>query len=554
MDNYICGTYLPHEKSESSCRHPDIRRFDGLRCCLSCGETVFELVIAAPVHNANPIGRSHPYRYTSLNYKLGREIRLVVLLPGITTDILRCEIVHVNLEDGPEYEAVSYTWATEDGNCSPSHVIYCSNGECLTITASCDSALRQLRRPSHRRRLWIDAVCIQQCNLDERNHQVSFMGQIYARAPNVCVCLEKGLVPTHTRTFKALIRWLRRPESSNAEAVAQLENIIWPTLQCLLSSRYFKRVWVIQEVALAKSACLFIESHEVALDVATVGRMELLCTKNESQLPGVLRWSPGLFVGSDIIPCLRAGFDGESSDPRDRVFAVLSLMKPADRSLIPINYSLDVERVFANTVMAVITIHRNLNILAYAEPMNDEVHRWKGSLALSMEKFRRFLAAKSTQVPAKPTTLTEGRNSPYIDQFNCDSEGSWRAEIDVRSAEPKDQSRVDDTSTACIIYNSQLVQKGLLPRLSVRVHYIDAITTTASSSAPRWIQQLVDHRILGLNKLLKSSPSQHYISHECRSCGGRPELGWLPSEAYYWIKPYFLDKYGDLDRGSPSNY
>jgi hypothetical protein len=141
--------------SERLCAHPDIRKFNGIRCCLACGEAVFEASLVEP----NSTDTATQYRYTKLNYKLGLEIRLVVLAPGTLGDPLRCDIIHVNLEDKPEYDAVSYTWATESGDASFSKTIQCVNGGFIPVTVNCDAVLRQLRRPGLRRRLWIDAIC-----------------------------------------------------------------------------------------------------------------------------------------------------------------------------------------------------------------------------------------------------------------------------------------------------------------------------------------------------------------------------------------------------------
>jgi len=141
----------------TACKHPDIRKFDGLRCCLACGETVFEA--SASVSPAKNVDNSGHYKYTRLNYELGLEIRLVVLLPGAQADPICCEIIHVNLDDDPDYDAVSYTWATETGDISLSKTVRCVNGGVMAVTANCEAALRQLRQHALRRRLWIDAIC-----------------------------------------------------------------------------------------------------------------------------------------------------------------------------------------------------------------------------------------------------------------------------------------------------------------------------------------------------------------------------------------------------------
>lgn len=58
-----------------------------------------------------------------------------------------------------------------------------------TITRNLDTALRRLRRQECTRRLWVDALCINQSDDKERAHQVSMMDQIYACANQAVIYL-----------------------------------------------------------------------------------------------------------------------------------------------------------------------------------------------------------------------------------------------------------------------------------------------------------------------------------------------------------------------------
>jgi hypothetical protein len=87
------------------CRHHDVQIFDNVRCCLACGETVFE---NTPDLNISPQHEGSVfYEYAPLNYALGQEIRLVMIFPGQPSDDVIFDIIHVNLTDEPAYEAVS---------------------------------------------------------------------------------------------------------------------------------------------------------------------------------------------------------------------------------------------------------------------------------------------------------------------------------------------------------------------------------------------------------------------------------------------------------------
>ena len=59
----------------------------------------------------------------------------------------------------------------------------------LSITKDLPQALRHLRRQKFSRTLWIDQICINQINLDERSAQVTIMGEIYRHANRVVVWL-----------------------------------------------------------------------------------------------------------------------------------------------------------------------------------------------------------------------------------------------------------------------------------------------------------------------------------------------------------------------------
>ena len=144
--------------AELPCTHPDIRNFDGMRCCLSCGETVSEYRASSFAPYIDTSDATSPYKYRNLSTKSGHEIRLILLLPGNFEDALWCEIMHVDLDEKPKYDAVSYTWATEDGDAHLTKAIFCIHGGSISITSNCDAVVRHLRQLG-KRKLWVDAIC-----------------------------------------------------------------------------------------------------------------------------------------------------------------------------------------------------------------------------------------------------------------------------------------------------------------------------------------------------------------------------------------------------------
>lgn len=123
-----------------------------------------------------------PYRVLG---KRNDEIRCLHLVPGAFEDDLICNLFNVSLRDNPQYEALSYTWGL--GSLSKNSL--CVDNVPFEITCNLESALRHLRYERDVRVLWVDAICINQKDVDERGFQVSLMGLIYSRALKTVIYL-----------------------------------------------------------------------------------------------------------------------------------------------------------------------------------------------------------------------------------------------------------------------------------------------------------------------------------------------------------------------------
>ena len=314
----------------------------------------------APKHAPDDVtvstGAPPQHEYTDPNSSLGQEIRLVVLLSGNRSDRIKCDIIHVNLEDDLCYEAVSYTWATEYGDDSKSGVVYLASGATLSVTANCEAALRQLRSSSHERPVWIDALCINQLHVEECNHQVGLMDRIYHGAQNVLISIpdvrgEWTDTALSEHNLRQLFVWLRGGGPDPGVSVARYESheddfsdigeSAFATLKSLLQVRYFQRVWTVQGVALARNVVLHVNTAAVELSFPVPERVRLI-----EKVPAALRWNPGLARGTDVLACLRAGIESHCSDARDKVYAVLSIMESQARSFIPLDCLLDSEAIY----------------------------------------------------------------------------------------------------------------------------------------------------------------------------------------------------------------
>jgi hypothetical protein len=122
----------------------------------------------------------------------GNQIRLIILYPAkhlnasINCSLLQTSLDNIVSETSP-YEALSYTWGPE----TREHEIVC-DGKKILVPKNCQLALRYLRYKSQTRTLWVDAICIKQSSVSERNHHVRLMADLYTRSKNVLIWVGEG--------------------------------------------------------------------------------------------------------------------------------------------------------------------------------------------------------------------------------------------------------------------------------------------------------------------------------------------------------------------------
>lgn len=177
----------------------------------------------------------------------------------------------IHTSNGTTYEALSYTWRSSDPE--EEAIVENRSEESPTISSlrlggNLACALRHLRYPQKARTLWIDAICINQSNLEEREEQVARMSSIYQNASRVVVWLGSGSEESDLAMCKLAYlgkqvlltkdNWLICPP--NAEKPYWCESAcdvpysegVWTAIENLLERSWFSRIWIIQEIQLAK--------------------------------------------------------------------------------------------------------------------------------------------------------------------------------------------------------------------------------------------------------------------------------------------------------------
>ncbi|PMD32508.1 HET-domain-containing protein, partial [Hyaloscypha variabilis F] len=183
------------------------------------------------------MAKPETYQYSPLLTK--NSIRLLLLQPGAPGSDIHCSLIHSTLRDMHDdiyqhYIALSYVW----GDASKTRTVFVDHTP-FQATVNLAAALEDLRHPQMVLRLWADAICINQSNILERNHQVGLMRDIYSLAQHTVIHLGERKEECDEVLNAALRGTLNSPHRQLA-------------IDQVLSRPWFTRVWIYQELVLSK--------------------------------------------------------------------------------------------------------------------------------------------------------------------------------------------------------------------------------------------------------------------------------------------------------------
>lgn len=196
------------------------------------------------------------------------------LSPQTDDRVIHCSLIQVDLSTNPLYEALSYTWAIDSDIKAPQtgatkRTVIC-NGAALDVFKNLHNALFQLQELGWTSKpIWIDAICINQCDDTEKSAQVNMMGSIFHAASCVIVWLGQSSLATEIALKKARpfftdekfpddVSTAWRALSSRSAGFIALEALSW-----VLSRGWFARVWTLQEAVLARDTVYLIGAQQV---------------------------------------------------------------------------------------------------------------------------------------------------------------------------------------------------------------------------------------------------------------------------------------------------
>jgi len=334
-----------------------------------------------------------------------RQIRLLRMVDGLSHDqnCLQFRLTVRSLDEVADYHAISYTWGHRE---VPKKVLV--DDEICMVTLNCHQALAQIYQHWKQGRIqsdlvWIDCLCINQCDTDEKNAQVSIIGDIFSKATQVLAftgahrdnselifesakeIADFGFACNHDDYLchDCGLPWTEWVLSLGFDSLQAL---------CIACQKfgerdYWNRVWIVQEVS--KASSLSILCGDDILPWKPLNDLNTFLVMDMEEMPSITSVREILpscemtrmytvFAVKDTAIDLDEVFDRFStsacSDPRDHLYGLLSIITwPEGMEKILPDYSLKPYSL-ASQVMAHIPFERLPDMLLSFHIGQDDQH------------------------------------------------------------------------------------------------------------------------------------------------------------------------------------
>jgi hypothetical protein len=331
--------------------------------------------------------------YAPLN-DVENEIRLLDIHPGGFDAPIHCDLRHASLTPGLDFTALSYTWG--DPNIRKPIEI---NGKRLDVTLNLYHALHYMRSSHNIRTFWIDAVSINQDDLQERASQVLRMCNIYTIARNVEVWLGQEEDEFDSEAMQ-LVTDLGAATSDAEELLAKgmndkhREKILYcfaesnpdklRALVRLFKRPWWTRMWIVQELSLAEqgkaivrcgkqestwwnflvaayainefwnmvSGIIWLKYPDETVEGHQHGIRLAQCRKIDANLPGFT-----------LLELLNQHRDCAATDPRDKVYGLLGLAGDVATIGLRPSYTSSPDEIFVDLLQKHVAATETLDML-----------------------------------------------------------------------------------------------------------------------------------------------------------------------------------------------
>ncbi|KAH7310612.1 heterokaryon incompatibility protein-domain-containing protein [Stachybotrys elegans] len=334
----------------------------------------------------------------------------------------------------PPYDALSYSWGTA-GDEEYIHITDSADTQnppaWLKIRQNLAAALRHLRYPDQPRTLWVDAICINQADIEERGRQVKRMGQIYPLSQKVIIWLgpesedSKHALETleyFSQQVEYIIshRWGDAPGAQEPDwwrdgVALPYDEKTWNSILSLLHRPWFERVWVLQEALSCDRVVL--QCGRDTISWVHVRKALLVLRQKAGILPLNIRDRLFAYARGLMAPPLASSEhlflwtrNQKCSDPRDKVYGILGLLDPNIVAKIEVDYSTPAWKTYSQLVLAEMEAYQKLNMINHCNMMTrlEGFPSWVPNLERPIEgantgylSIRRFYASARSSAVAR---------------------------------------------------------------------------------------------------------------------------------------------------------
>lgn len=275
------------------------------------------------------------YTYKSLASQPDDTIRLLTVEPNASSYSLSA----IRLKDNPRFKALSYTW----GEQKATKKILIEN-KMFLVRTNLWAFLQRLQKQPESTRIWIDALCINQEDLDERSSQVGMMKNIFCQADEVVAWLGEDTTGVAEVLAEHYANDLYESSGIGHSPIEQhdADFDIWTAMSNLAARGYWKRTWVVQELVLAQNVVLLfgpegrlgLSEFAEWYNFAEEHNMSTMSNTNLQEILGRRSSDPDTSRNS-LAALVDAFADTKCTDPRDKVYALLSLTQDNSHGIEP---------------------------------------------------------------------------------------------------------------------------------------------------------------------------------------------------------------------------
>jgi hypothetical protein len=306
---------------------------------------------------------------------------------------LTFDLIHAALDEAPEYSALSYTWGHA---MHPTMILV--NNQGLLIHANLHDALMHIATllKGSERLLWVDAICINQQDLQERSSQVMIMRAIYERANTVGVWLglpdsevENRLAVKKMAELNAILQDVQAAHEGDVMAANTTISIndrrvfdvpgsechqAWLGILSIMKKGWWGRTWIFQEATVPETSTdshTWFFSGDLSFPWPHVAAaINIMMTLQPTLYPDATFVDIAYGTAGNLLNFLISRESGEPlhlmdllqtfrrtdcTDPRDKVYAPLGLAVDVPLNKFTPDYSLTVEMVYRGIVEMVMT-------------------------------------------------------------------------------------------------------------------------------------------------------------------------------------------------------